>query len=397
MERLYYYDSYLKEFDADVVGQMRVSDKQGIVLDRTAFYPTSGGQPNDTGSLNGIRVIDVIEEGEKIIHILEKDLAEVKVHGIIDWRRRLDHMQQHTGQHILSQAFIRVMNAETIGFHMGDEVSTIDLNVASIGEDLLWQVEDRANSIIQQDLRVQILSLDEKDVKRYALRKDPERTGPIRVIEIEEFDLSACGGTHLNSTGEVGLIKIRKSEKVGSKVRIDFYCGMRALSDYRWKNSMLLDYANKLTVGEKELGDAIERLESENKSIRKELKDLMEKYIGYEAAEMLKKADTFQDCSFIHTVFEGRDLQEVKILSSFLREHEKTIVLFAIKGEGATLIFSRSDDIAMNISSVLKRCVERFGGKGGGRPESAQGGIPDARSAQEALDQAFSLITSELL
>ena len=396
MDRLYYRDSYLKEFEAEVIERSTMSDRPAVVLNRTAFYPASGGQPNDKGSLNGIRVLDVIEDADRIVHLLEKEVAQTDVRGVIDWKRRFGHMQQHTGQHILSQSFIRIAHAETIGFHMSDEVSNIDLDVASIQEDTLWKAEDHANSIVQQDLPVNVIFTDESGLSRFDLRKDPAKTGEIRIIEIEGFDASACGGTHLRSTGEAGLIKIRKCEKIGSKMRVEFYCGSRALHDYRWKNSLIFKYANQFTVGEKELGDAIERLEEENKSYKKELKDVRERLLVYEAEEMLKKAEVLKGCSIVRALFEGRDLQEMKILSSLLKKREKVVALLAVRGEGATLVFSRSDDLKIDIAGVLKRCLDLIGGRGGGRPDSAQGGGPDVAMIEKALELAYSLIVSEL-
>lgn len=396
MERLYYRDSYLREFEANVIDRLTVNGKPAVVLDRTAFYPTSGGQPNDIGFMNGIPVLDVSEEDDRIIHLLEKEIAAQSVHAVIDWKRRFDHMQQHTGQHILSQAFIQVANADTIGFHMGEEVSTIDLNIGSLTDQVLWKAEDLANAIVQRNIPIRILFTDEEGLSKFNLRKDPEKKGEIRIVQIEGFDASACGGTHLLSTGEVGLIKIRKCEKIGSKMRVEVYCGMRALLDYRWKNSFILSCAGRFTTGEKDLDEAIERIEEENKKNKRELKQLKEKLIAYEAEELLGKAETVRGVAIVRALFEERDLQDVKLLSMLLKKREKVIALFGVKSDAAMLVFSRSDDLKIDIAAVLKKSLELVGGRGGGNPDAAQGGGSDLSMIGKALELAYSLVIQEL-
>lgn len=395
-ERLYQQDSYLIEFEASVEEKRRHKGKTAIILDRTCFYPASGGQPHDTGQINDVEVLEVMEEGEKIIHLLEKDVEGDRIKGVVNWERRFDHMQQHTGQHILSQAFTRILQAGTIGFHLGKEVSNIDLNIKEIMEDDLWRAEDLANEIIQKNLPIAIHVVDKEGLKKYSLRRDTEREEKIRIIEIQGFDTSACGGTHLKFTGEVGLLKVRKLEKVGSKIRIEFYCGQRALKDYRWKNSLINEFANRLTTADKELGDSLLKLEAEHKELKKSHRAAIERLIAMEAEELYKNSEEIRGHRIVRKIFVDRDIQELKTLCSLLKEKDKTISVFGNKAQSALLIFSRSDDIDLNLSVILKRSVETIGGKGGGRPDFAQGGGADVSSLEKACGEAYELILKEL-
>ncbi len=395
-EKLYYQNSYLIEFEARIVERVDWKGTPAYILDRTAFYPTSGGQPNDTGLINGVRVLDVIEDGNRIMHLMERDIEGENIKGQIDWARRFDHMQQHTGQHILSQAFIRILQAETIGFHLGEEVSNIDLNIREVKEEDLWKTEDLANNIIQKNLPVNIIFADEEKAKKYLLRKETDRKEEIRIIEIEDFDASACGGTHLKFTGEAGLIKIRKHEKVGSKIRVEFFCGERALLDYRWKNSLINELANHFTTANKDLKDSILKLEEENKKMVRNLREVKQDLITCEAEDLYNRTETVKGYRIMKKIFEQRDLQDLKILSSILREKEKVVCLLGNKGEGAALIFSRSADLDLDLSPILKKSVECIGGKGGGKSDFAQGGGPDVSSIERALDVAFELVQKDL-
>ncbi len=395
-ERLYYKDSYLREFNARIVQRWDQKEKAAIVLDRTSFYPTSGGQPHDTGLINEVKVLDVYEEEGKVIHLLEKDVEGDLVKGVIDWERRMDHMQQHTGQHILSQAFVKNLQAETIGFHLGEEVANIDLNIQEIREEDLWKIEDLANEIIRRNLPIAVHFVDEEEIDRYSLRKETDRKGNIRIIEIEGFDASACGGTHLKFTGEVGLLKIRKVEKVGSKIRVDFYCGERALHDYRWKNSIINEFANRFTTADKDLRDSLLKMEEENKALKKHLREVRGKLISLEAEELYKNTEVFRGYRILKKIFDNRDMQELKTLCSILKEKDRVVCLFGNNAQGALFIFSRSGDVNLNLSPILKKSVEVIGGKGGGRPDFAQGGGPDVSSLEKAIDLAYEMVQSEL-
>ncbi len=395
-ERLYHQDSYLLEFEARVEEKKRHNGKIALILDRTCFYPASGGQPHDTGQINGVEILEVIEEGEKVIHLLAKNIEGDRIRGVVDWERRFDHMQQHTGQHILSQAFVRILQAGTIGFHLGKDVSNIDLNIKEIMEEDLWRAEDLANEIIQKNLPIAIHVVDKEGLEKYSLRRDTDREDKIRIVEIQGFDTSACGGTHLKFTGEVGLLKIRKLEKVGSKIRIEFYCGRRALKDYRWKNNLINEFANRLTTADTDLGDLLLKLEEEHKELKKNHRAVKEKLISFEAEELYKNAEEIRGHKIVRKIFGDKDIQELKTLCLLLKEKDKTIGLFGNKAQGALLVFSRSEDIDLNLSVILKKSLEIVGGKGGGRPDFAQGGGGDVSTLEKACDVAYELILKEL-
>jgi alanyl-tRNA synthetase len=388
-ERLYYVDPYRLEFEARVVERTNVGDKPGIILESTCFYPTSGGQPHDEGSLNGVPVINVFERGDKaVVHVLATELKEDFVHGAIDWERRFDHMQQHTGQHILSQAFLQVLNAETVGFHLGKEASTIDVDKASLTTAELDRVEDLANEIIFADCAVKTHSVAETELASLPLRKLPTVEMPIRIVEVEGFDYSPCGGTHCQRTGEVGLIKITKVERRGQENRIEFLCGDRALADYRNKNRTVNELANRFSVGTWELAEAVERLAEEVKSSKRELNAAKNRLLDYEAVELLAEAEQHGDVRVVRKVFAHREGEEVRRLALRLMESEGSVALLGLSGEKAQLFFACSADLPYDMNDLLKRACQVVGGGGGGRRHFAQGGGPDGSKVGEALEMA---------
>jgi alanyl-tRNA synthetase len=388
-ERLYYLDSYRLEFEARVVERVGVGAKPGVILESTYFYPTSGGQPHDEGSLNGVPVIDVFEREDKaIVHVLTMELKGGLVHGVIDWGRRFDHMQQHTGQHILSQAFLQLFRAETIGFHLGKEASTIDVDKAPLAASQLDRVEDLANEIVFADRPVKACLITETELAGLPLRKLPVVEKPIRIVEVEGFDYSPCGGTHCRRTGEIGLIKITKVERRGQETRIEFLCGSRALADYRAKNRTVNELANQFSVGAWELAEAVERLGEEVKVIRRELNAARNRLLDYEAAELLAEAEQHGDVRVVRKVFTDREGEEVRRLALRLMESEGSVALLGLAGEKAQLVFACSGDLPYDMNDLLKKACEIVGGGGGGRRRFAQGGGPDGSKVGEALEMA---------
>src|SRR5574341_1324291 len=258
-ERLYYADSYLTSFDADVLDRRSIGGSVGVVLSRTAFYPTSGGQPYDTGTLDGAQVIDVVDEGPAVVHVVTQPI-EGRVHGTIDWPRRFDHMQQHTGQHILSQAALRTLGAQTRAVHFGTGAATLDLDRADLTAADVEALEDLANGIVFEDRPVGVREVDEAELPALGLRRPAKKEGRIRIVEVEDFDRSACGGTHVRRTGEVGGVKVRRWERHRGGVRLEFLCGWWALRDYRRAQRLLADLAAAFTVADGEVPDAAARL-----------------------------------------------------------------------------------------------------------------------------------------
>jgi len=396
-ERLYYLDPYQLEFEAKVVEWTSVSDKPGAILDSTRFYPTSGGQPHDEGHLNGVRVTNVFErEDGAIVHVLAAKLREDVVYGVIDWETRFDHMQQHTGQHILSQAFLEILGAETVGFHLSKTACTIDVDKAPLALSQLDRVEDLANEIVFADRPVKTYLASEEDLAALPLRKRrpelveglPSVEMPIRIVEVEGFDYSPCGGTHCHRTGEVGLIKITRVERRGEDTRVEFLCGARALADYRSKNQTVSELANQFSVGHWELVEAVGRLAEEVKSSKRELNAAKNRLLDYEAVELLAEAERHGDVRISRKVFTDREGEEARRLALRLMESEGTVALVGLAGAKAQLFFACSADLPFDMNDLLRRACQVVGGGGGGQRDFAQGGGPDGSKVGEALEAA---------
>jgi len=244
-KRLYFDDPYRTEFAARIIDRENYKGRPAVVLDQTCFYPESGGQPADHGYLNDIVVLDVQEHEGRIMHMLEEELSDEKITGRIDWTTRFDHMQQHAGQHVLSQCFFERLQGETRSFHLGQEVSTLEIGIQNITEAEKEKIEYRANQIVFANKEIKSYFVSEENIGRVPLRRPPKISGQIRVIEVDGFDYSACGGTHPNFTGEIGLIKILKWERIRNNVRFEFVCGHRARQDYSRKNRLLLTVATQ--------------------------------------------------------------------------------------------------------------------------------------------------------
>ncbi len=404
-ERLYYDNSALKSFDARIVGRIDVRGRPAVVLDRTAFYPEGGGQPSDRGRLNHVQVVDVIsrdDESGDVLHMLSELLADDVVHGTIDWPRRFDLMQQHTGQHVLSQAFIRVLDAETVAFHLNDDprdgAVTIDLNQTAPKPPDVDAVEDLANQIVYEDRPVTARFVDEAELASIPLRKPPAVDASVRVVEIADFDWSACGGTHVARTGEIGLIKIVKLERRGAETRVEFRCGQRALSDYRRKNQMISAVAADLSIGFWELDQAAARLTADNKSLRKQLKHAQERIFEFEARELLSNLRSCGDCAVAMHVWHDRDMETLRKLARQVITRPGTIALLGSGGEKPALVFARSSDVASDMDSLVRGAAERIGGKGGGSPDFAQAGGPPTSDGQvqSAIEWAYENVMREI-
>lgn len=391
-EKLYRSDPYLRAFDAGVVARTVNNKRPAVVLDRTAFYATSGGQPNDTGTLNGVPVVDVIEDEASgdVLHVLAGQLDGDAVYGEIDWARRFDHMQQHSGQHILSQAFERVLNAPTVSFHLGADVCTIDVQCAGLSAGEAAAVEDVANGVVFAGAPVHVHEVTRAELARFPLRKQPVVEGLIRIVEMEGFDFSPCGGTHVRSAGEIGLIKIRRWEKRGDTQRVDFFCGRRALLDYRWKNDTVNALAASLSVKDRELCATVERRLTAERDTSRALEDARRRLLELEARTMI--AESSADAlgrRLIVRVFDDRGNEDARRLAMALSETPATIVLLGLRSAGrAGLIFARSADLAVDMNALLKQAAPLIDGRGGGTPSLAQGGGPAIDHLDDALSAA---------
>jgi alanyl-tRNA synthetase len=383
--RLYYPEPWLRRFDARVVEATSGGPRQRVCLDRTAFYPTSGGQPFDTGRLGEARVVDVIEDDAgRVVHVVEGAALAVgdAVSGEIDWPRRFDHMQQHTGQHILSAAFERLHRVRTESFRLGDEGSTIDL-AREVSHAEIVAAEDDANGVVWEGRPVSIRFVDGAEAARLPLRKEPVRGGRLRLIDIEGYDLSACGGTHVSRTGEVGLIAVRGSERFRGGTRIDFVCGRRALESYRAWRDAASGAARLLSVLPAELPAAVERVQQDAGDARRAAKRMGEKAATFEAATLAMRAAPLGGVAVLVEAMEGYDAGALKLLAAtFVRGAGRAIVLFTTTTP-AQVVAMRSAEVARVDSAALVAALAgRFGGRGGGKPEAAQAGGLDGAPAR---------------
>lgn len=391
---LYHLDAYRREFDASVIRSVQnASGVNGVILDQTAFYPTSGGQPNDLGTLNSVRVVDVTEEGHEVVHWLERALTETSVHGVIDWGRRFDHMQQHTGQHILSQAFLELFNAQTVSFHLGPETCTIDLDKLIVEPAALERAEDRANEIVMADRPIVARFVTAGEVPTLGLRKAPTVTRDIRIVDVEGFDRSPCGGTHCARSGEVGQIALRKAERRGAETRIEFLCGWRALRDQRWRARALNEMAVSFSVKDSEVAATVLRLTTEAAEQRRELQQLRSELLPREAERLLTQARTWAGRRVVVQAYTGRDVAELRRLASLLTSAAGVIALLGTDGQQARVVFARSSDAGVDMAGLISRTCKEFGGKGGGQADLAQGGGFPGERLTAALELAFRSLT----
>jgi alanyl-tRNA synthetase len=374
--RLYYKEPYRTTFDAVVASCDTIDARTQVVLDQTAFYPTSGGQPYDVGVLGAAHVLDVLdrEDGE-IVHVVDQPLLPGStVSGTIDWTRRFDHMQQHTGQHVLSAAFDRLFSARTESFHLGTVSATIDLG-REVTAAQIAAAEDDANRIVWEDRPVSIRFATPEEAAAMPLRKEPARTGPLRLIDIEEYDLSACGGTHVARTGAIGIIAIGSAEKFRSGTRVEFLCGGRALARFRsWRDAFAATQRH-LSVSPPELAAGVERLQGESKTLQRAIRGLQEQLATHKAAELIARGRHTGDRLVIVEALDGWDAAGLKSLAAAAaaREPRAAVALFSTTSP-ALAVVAKGKDAPIDAAAVLKQLVAKFGGKGGGKPDLAQGG-----------------------
>ncbi|HJQ69998.1 MAG TPA: DHHA1 domain-containing protein [Blastocatellia bacterium] len=392
-ERIYFTDASVLEFSARVVDVRTTDYGEQVVLDKTAFYPTGGGQPYDTGSLNEARVVDVYEDDAgTIFHIVkEPGLLQVgeSVTGRIDRERRLDHMQQHSGQHILSQAFVKACNAQTRSFHLGAQTSTIDIELYSPTDDHMRAAEEAANRVIFEDRLMRVHLVSEEEATRLPLRKELAVHGDIRVIEIEDFDWSPCGGTHAARSGQIGLIAIKSFERAKKMTRVEFVCGRRALEEYRRTNGIASQVA-KLFSSERDAGPELAaRALEENRALRKRLRELLELAMSAEAAGLLAETEATNNLKIFRRAYADRDVEEVRLLASKIVSLEPAVALLGTRdASSARLVFARSASLGHDMGKLMAEACKLLGGRGGGRPEMAQGGGPLIEKLEEALMNA---------
>jgi len=392
-ERLYYDNAYLTEFDAAV---LEVSEGR-VLLNRSAFYPTSGGQPFDTGTLNGYAVKDVfVDDLLNVWHVTDAKLQVGQaVHGVIDWPRRFDHMQQHAGEHMLANACFRHLGGNTIGLHLGHDVSTIDVElpggVTRIDSNTLAALEDDVNTRIQQNVAIRCWFPTAEELETLPLRKAPTVKEHIRVVNIGTEEYVACGGTHPSSSGQIGLLKIVDARPNRGKLRLAFVCGMRAFLNYRHCYDISGAVAESLSTGRENLKDAVVKLQQRLYETRHELEQLRRETLLNNADSMLQNATVLQNGNRIVRTTVTADMPLLRDLASYLCRNAKTIVLLGAPApSGDTLyIFARSSDVSEDMGRLLSISAKNVGGKGGGKPDFAQGSGPE-----QALDEALKLLNA---
>jgi alanyl-tRNA synthetase len=386
-ERLYYTDAYLTEFEAVVVA--RADEGRRVYLDRTAFYPTSGGQPHDTGRLGSAAVVDVIDEDERIAHVLAEPLTVDRVRGEIDWTPRLDHMRQHTGQHLLSAVLHDAFGYATVSVHFGREASTLDLTAGGLTHEQAVEAERLANREVMANRPVAVTFEDAATAA--GLRKPPDRTGSLRIITIAGLDRSACGGTHVRATGEIGPIVIRKVERVKQLVRIEFLCGDRAIRRARADADLLGSLAVAQSASPDELPALLEAQRAELKagtSARKQLEDAL---AGYRAGELYAAQAPDARGRRVAVVRE-RDgpVERLRTLAQAYGELRGGVFVGVVE-RPAAIILAASTDANLDAGRRLKDAIGAHGGRGGGNPRLAQGTVSDPAK----LDAVVAAILAE--
>jgi alanyl-tRNA synthetase len=388
-ERLYYREPYRRTFDGTVVNVQTVDGRSHVTLDQTAFYPTSGGQPNDTGTLGGAAVSDVVDrEDGTIAHVISGTLRTGEVvSGEIDWGRRFDHMQQHTGQHVLSAAFDRLFGVRTESFHMGQQSATIDL-AREVTAAEVARAEDDANRVVWEDRPVSIRFATAEEAAAMGMRKESGRTGTLRLIDVQDYDLSACGGTHVERTGAIGTIAIGGWEKLRGGSRVEFLCGNRVVQRFRLWRDALSAMQKHLSVPAIEMAPSIERMQEDSKGLQRIIRGFQEKLAAHEASALLAKGQVIVE------VIEGWDAQGIKSIAvaATSASPEAVVVLFTASTP-AQVVIARGASAGVDAGALLKQLAAKFGGKGGGKPDLAQGGGLNAASA-DLMAAARSIVTS---
>jgi alanyl-tRNA synthetase len=414
-EQAYLDDSYRTEFSSRVRAVEPAGERlSAVYLERTYFYPESGGQPDDRGTLGGKKVVSVSEDARGVRHLIEGTLAGAgEVEGAIDWKRRFDHMQQHSGQHLLSRVFLEARGLRTVSFHLGEETCTIDLEGMTPSPETLAAVEARANEIVFANAPIlhRVVGADEFDEIAGGAAAAPDGAGTggavlrsrlpegvdrVRIVEIEGRDRSTCCGTHVRSTGEIGVVKILGMERVKGLARVEFVCGGRAVRDYAAKHNLIAALAESFTTDWREVPRVAAKLGEEARELRKKAEDLGRELARRRASEIAAPTGSAGGFAVVKRVLESGDARSLRETASRIRESERTIVLLALAGPSPALAFGCSPGVPLDMGELMKSAAALIGARGGGGADFAQGGGGDGSRAAEALDHAERLIREAL-
>ncbi|EKN64349.1 DHHA1 domain-containing protein [Schinkia azotoformans] len=390
-EKLYYQNQYIRSFTASL--QKSDKDEQGrfyVVLDQTAFYPTGGGQPHDTGMINGVNVVDVEEVDGEIRHYIEKPIeAQKEFLCEINWERRFDHMQQHSGQHILSAAFDHLFSYKTVSFHLGKEICTIDIETTNLSEDEALQAEKLANSIIQENRPIEAKWVRENELENYSLRKELSVLDNIRLVIIPDFDYNGCGGTHPKATGEVSAVKILHWEKQKKNIRVYFVCGNRVIQQLHEKHKVIQSLMTILSAPQEKLEETANRVLQNTKELEKIIDDLKMKFLDHEANQLINGAQEFNNQKLVKIIFTNRSMAELQQLGKTIAANTDNIIALLLNEQNnkIQLVCSRSKDVNINMNNVIKQVLPLINGKGGGSDSVAQGGGERTISPEELMNE----------
>jgi alanyl-tRNA synthetase len=387
-EKLFWHDPYQTKFKATVLEQFPVPDGHAVILNQTCFYATSGGQPNDLGTLDSVSIKDVRIEDGRLLHILTAPLPADTAEGVLDWQRRFDHMQQHTGQHILSAAFYRLFQAETASFHLGEDFCSIELNQPNLAEEQIKQAEQLTNDIIFGATPVTAFFVDPERAIDFPLRKQSDLTESLRIIQIGDFDMSPCSGTHVKNAGEVGMVFIYGYEKLSQSMKITFLCGNRVHTKYKKDLAVLRNLSKTLTTSFELLPDSIAKLQSQLKDLRKQNNRLKEDTLKAEVADLLKQSENWNGKHRLIRIW-NRPYEEIRFLAQKLSNEPRVIGIFAsIMDKRA--VFFKNPSVDVDLRPIFQSFLSKTGTKGGGPSHFMEaGGIQNVADLESVLPALF--------
>ena len=392
-ERIYYKDPTILEFDASIVETGKKGDQYFTILDKTAFYPTSGGQLYDTGELNNIPVVDVIENNDRILHLTDQQVGETgkKVKGIVNKTRRQMNRQNHSAQHILSQAFVKLYGFETVSVHLGEEYGALELNTNKISSEQLNEIEKIANAVIASNLPIDTLFIDSEDIKDYPLRKIPKRKGTIRIIKIGDFEMSACGGTHCNSTAEVVLLKITEIEKIRKHVLVKFMAGSLAIADYSKRYDITHKISTDMTCHLDDLVGKFEKLTQENREQKNRITQLNKELLPVIIDKIITKSEVIQGIPFVYESLNDIDKKLLNNLTNQVAENIKGVVII---NSDSRLIIAVDQSTKLSANEIAKKITSSFELKGGGNTAMAQIGGVDSEQLKNIREFTIKILSN---
>lgn len=375
-EKVYLENPYLRQIEARITEKKYMDNKYYIKTNKTIFYPNlAGGQPGDKGTINGIEVLEAYEDGEDIIHITKSNIHSDKAKLTIDWDTRFDYMQQHSGQHLLSSVFYKLFNGETIGFYIGKEYVYIDINIPRISQEDIEKVEEFANKIVFSNFLIKTYIVQKNEISKLPIRKEPKVNSNIRIVEIDGIDFSPCCGTHVRSTGEIGIIKIRRVESYKGNIRVEFVCGSRALKDYSWKSNYIRDISNLLSSKDKDVKEKVEKLYMDRERLIKENRILKDTNSKYKARELLEDAISINGVRIIFNKLQDMELAELKDIVKYLNCTNNIVAILGTENKNSgQFIVTRSNNLNINIKNIFSNLSKKMNIKGGGDLQTVQGG-----------------------